>query len=216
MSTYQTSCSQCHGLCKIHEATTIICQRCQGTGKFTDLFGNTHDTIDGPLLCYRCGGRKQIITNVEKPCNHCHETGYIHRETPPLVSTTIKFTVHLIDKAGTTVALDLKTVMNDELGDYLSEFIGDDIYIDTFEVTEIPNNNTIICTIIHDNTNDDLLRCIRDYIKDDAPYSDFLTLFYEDPEQNYFSLVMDEVTVEEPLLTIKNALDDPILYKLIL
>lgn len=205
--THKTSCPKCNGSCKTYEETTIICQRCQGTGKFLDLFGNTHDTIDGTLLCYRCGGSKQISASIDKPCDHCHETGSIEQEKPPLSSTTIKFKVQLVDEAGTSANLDLKEVMNDELGAYLSEFMAGDLFIDDIKVIEIPDNNTILCSIIHSDTSDDLLQCIEDYIEEDAPYSDFLTLFYEDAEQNYFSLVMDEAIVEE-IPTVKNALDE--------
>src|SRR5437868_6148211 len=136
MSTYKTSCPQCHGSSKIYQETTIDCQRCQGTGKFLDLFGNTHDTIDGPLLCYRCGGRKQILTNIETPCENCHGAGLIDRDKPHLIHTTIKIKVHLVDERGTTVDLDLKEVMNDELGDYLEEFVEGDIYIDSIKIIE--------------------------------------------------------------------------------
>jgi hypothetical protein len=209
MVTHKTSCPQCHGLRMIYKETIITCQRCQGTGKFLDIFGNTYDTVYGPLLCYRCRGRKQITASIENPCERCQGTGSIDQEKPPLLCTTIKFTVHLVDEAGTCIDLNLKEVMNQEFGTYLTEFMTGHIYIDSI-IIKVSNNNTILCAVTHSDTSDtsdDLLRCIRDYIEEDAPTSDFLNLFYQDAEQNYFSLVMDAVSVED-LPTIDGALEE--------
>lgn len=187
MATYTELCPICGVSGKVSEEKVIPCRSCNGIGLYTDMFGITYSSE--PNCCHRCKGMKQEIISVSVECPQCKGDGRIILPKPPTIHTKVKLTVQLTANQSNDVTdVNLKEIMRDDFTEYLHEFMVNDLYIEQITISEIPDNNTIILDIEHSGSPDDLHEEIETYIEENAAYSDYFALFYEDEEQNLFPL----------------------------
>ena len=101
----------------------------------------------------------------------------------------------LYDRDGNPCNEDLKELVehHDLEGEYLNEHMRWDAdFIEKITITSV-EDNTINIHIKHTNTIDELEQYLKDFIENDAPYHDYLMLFYEDDDGYQCALSIDEV-----------------------
>ncbi len=79
---------------------------------------------------------------------------------------------------------------------YLNEHITWDAnFIKCINIESIPDNETIIIGVEYTSSLKKLTKYLKDFIENNSPYHDYLTLFYEDDDGYQCAMSIDSVTV---------------------
>lgn len=110
-----------------------------------------------------------------------------------------EISVKLYDKFGNPINienLEELIIANSFEEEYLNEHLKWDAnFISKITIVSIPNNNTIIINIKYNTSISKLIDYLNNFIENEAPYHDYLTLFYQDDDDNQCPLSIDKITL---------------------
>jgi len=105
--------------------------------------------------------------------------------------------VSVYDREGNVTSdYDLKDLLDDSAfeDEYLNEhMIWSAKFIENITILSLPDNNNIIVSIKHDNSLEDLITYLNDFVENHSPYHDYLNLIYEDSEGYQCALSIDSI-----------------------